>query len=145
MTARERLLPKVDRIISGLEEPLSAEDLNGGWFDGSRSSWLTVFRTLRDHLRADEPLIPKYSVFFIGRGLDFAGVNDGPLCRLAEEIGADLRHAVREEARARGETYEKDDSNVCPNREKMKYIHRLLAGEEPKRAGEDTREDSDTP
>ncbi len=122
---------KLDRIIAVLEQPLGAADLEGGWVDQSRVQWHEIFSDLRGHVKAGRALDPKYRSFFIAVGLDGWGIGGGPLCQLAEKIGGDLRDALREEARARGEPFEPNDSEVPSDPERMKLIHMLLSEREP--------------
>lgn len=85
------LLQRVDKIITTLSNPLSADNMGGGWSEESRLAMLRFFETLRDDLVNGVDVSAKAEYASIARGMDHWGIVSGQLLEDATRVSAEIR------------------------------------------------------
>ena len=77
MINAEPIIREIELALTKLEQPLSQEDIKGGWRDKDRLAWSDYMCALRDKLRAHEAINPlEYNM---SRGLAMNAIYSGPL------------------------------------------------------------------
>ncbi len=81
---------KVEQMINTLSKSLPVSEIEGGWTEEARLTWLNFFRKLHDYLLHKQPLEDDNYVNLI-RSMDHWGIVDGNLLDKAVEIQRDLK------------------------------------------------------
>lgn len=77
------VIADIDDLIAALRRPLSAQDREAGWDDGTRAAWQAHFEGLHARLAGGEA--PQDEQYHLMRWLNFDGIGEGPL---ADRMGA---------------------------------------------------------
>ena len=87
MGTEQTIIERIDAVLASLRSPISAEDDENGWTEGSIETAIDYFSRLRTSVKNSNPLPP----LGIVRGLDHWGGTGGNLLIEIARLTNDLR------------------------------------------------------
>jgi hypothetical protein len=93
MARKEEIKLLVCEMINLLSEPLTPDEIQGGWNDKTRLAWIPYYKELLQRVELDDYIVPLQD-FHVSRMLDMSGVMSGELSELAARISNALTRAI---------------------------------------------------